>query len=103
MAITNGFTAQTTSTTECQVVNLRFCQQQQQDPGIDPTAFKFLVLDSLARITGQSIANIAGGDILAVTQLARCSLPEGRNFPELSDDEFMGIALYLLNYKLNNP
>jgi len=103
MAIENGFTAQTTSTTECQVVNLRFCQQQQQDPGIDPTSFKFLVIDSLKRITGQSIPSISGGDILTATAYARCSLPEGRNFPELSDDEFMGIVLYLLNYKLNNP
>jgi len=103
MAITNGFTAQTTSTTECQVINLRFCEQQQQDPGIDPEAFKFLVIDSLKRITGQSIPSIAAGDILTVTQYARCSLPEGRNFPELSNDDFMGIVLYLLNYKINNP
>lgn len=96
----NGFTANTVKTTSCKIDNLRHCNQQEQDPGIEPMAFKYMLLDALSRISGVDIATITAKDMTAAIAAARCAVSEQSYHPELSDDNFFGIALYLVNAKL---
>ena len=93
----NSFAANTLSTTRCTIEEHRICNDQQQDPGIEPNAAKFLILDSLIRKAGVTLTSFTPQDILTATNNARCALGEGREFPELSDDAFNGYALVLLN------